>query len=94
MTRIPEPMAIVGRFLGPDGRLKQIPVKRAKLEAVLTHLAAQFEPNRLYQEKEVNDLLGRFHDDFCTLRRNLVDSRRMSRNRQGEYWLTAPEPID
>lgn len=76
---------VIQRFTGPDGRLKQIPVKQAKLQIILAHLAAQFEPDRRYPEKAVNERLLRFHDDFCTLRRNLVDGRFLARA-DGEYW--------
>lgn len=72
---------------GPDGRLKQIPVKAAKKQVILAHLAAQFEPGCRYAEKAVNETLKRFHDDYCTLRRDLVDFRYMERA-ANEYWLT------
>jgi hypothetical protein len=80
-----DPEKVVRNFLDAEGRLKQIPVKQAKLQIVLAHLAAQFEPGRRYRESEVNEVLKRFHEDFCTLRRNLVDYRHLDRA-NGEYW--------
>ncbi|HYF77984.1 MAG TPA: DUF2087 domain-containing protein [Symbiobacteriaceae bacterium] len=80
-----DPEKVVRNFLDTEGRLKQIPVKQAKLQIVLAHLAEQFEPNRRYPESEVNEVLKRFHEDFCTLRRNLVDYRLLDRA-NGEYW--------
>ncbi|HWI64765.1 MAG TPA: DUF2087 domain-containing protein [Symbiobacteriaceae bacterium] len=76
---------VIRNFTGPDGRLKQIPVKNAKLQIVLAHLAAEFSPGRQYPEKDVNETLKRFHDDFCTLRRNLVDYGFLTRA-DGLYW--------
>ena len=36
-------------------------------------------------EKEVNLILAEYHDDFCTLRRGLVDEGLLARDRTG-YW--------
>lgn len=56
-----------------DGRLISIPVNRKKLLVTLGWLATQFEPNTDYPERKVNDILARYHPDFATLRRDLVD---------------------
>src|SRR6188472_3970230 len=56
--------AVVGRFV-KDGRLVIMPSKRSKLLLVLDHLAQEFEPGRTYAEREVNDVLGGYHDDFA-----------------------------
>jgi hypothetical protein len=71
----------------PDGRLKTIPAQRKKLEAVLRHVAKGFEMNVLYSEKQVNEMLSRFHDDVATLRRELVGYGFMDReDGGGVYW--------
>ena len=64
-------------FIGD--RLKQIPAQRKKRVIVLQHLVARFDPNRDYPEREVNDILRVAHDDFATLRRELVDYGFMTR---------------
>jgi hypothetical protein len=56
-----------------DGRLKSVPVKASQRRLVLEYLAARFDPDVAYAEREVNELLGRFHDDYASLRRYLVD---------------------
>lgn len=56
-----------------DGRLVTIPASRKQRVIVLQYLLEQFEPGREYPEREVNDLLGAFNQDFATLRRELVD---------------------
>jgi hypothetical protein len=77
-----------------DGRLVQIPAVRSKRLVVLDRLAADFEPGRRYDEREVNDVLRRWHDDVATLRRYLVDESFLSRD-HGEYWRTGGSvPID
>lgn len=70
-----------------DGRLKQIPSKRKKLMVVLRWLAGQFEPDVLYTEREVNEILKRYHEDYAALRRDLVDFKFLRRERDGAtYW--------
>lgn len=70
------------------GRLKQIP-KFNKLMPVLKWLALQFEQGVIYSEKDVNDIILKFHNDYATLRRHLVDHGFLRRERAGtKYWLT------
>ena len=54
------------------GRLTQIPTQRKKREIVLGEILKQFESNREYTEKDVNEVILRYHDDFCTIRRELI----------------------
>ena len=66
-------------------RLKEIPTQRKKQVIVLRRLAQEFEPGVHYTEKEVNEVLKRFHPDFATLRRYLVDNKLMERDTR-LYW--------
>jgi predicted transcriptional regulator len=78
---------IVADFSLPDGRLKTIPAQRKKLEAVLRHIVMVFEPGVRYSEKQINEMLARFHADTATLRRELVGYGLMQRQGGGgEYW--------
>jgi hypothetical protein len=63
-----------------EGRLKAIPVRAAQRRVVLEYLAERFERGIEYPEPEVNELLGRFHDDYASLRRYLVDERLLTRS--------------
>ncbi|MEV6288098.1 DUF2087 domain-containing protein [Kribbella sp. NPDC051770] len=56
-----------------DGKLTHFPTVPAKLQVVLEYLAAGFEPGKSYSEPEVNEILQRWHADYATLRRQLVD---------------------
>lgn len=38
----------------------------------------------MYTEKEVNIIIADFHDDFCTIRRDLIGFNLMER-KDGEY---------
>lgn len=66
----------------PDGRLTHIPMRRRNhLAVLLEHIVeTSFAAERIYPEKEVNALLSRFHPDFATLRRLLVDLHYMTRS--------------
>jgi hypothetical protein len=78
---------IVNDFLLADGRLKTIPAQRKKFEAILRYLVQSFEPGARYSEKQVNEILSRFHEDTAMLRRELVGYRLMAREGGGgEYW--------
>lgn len=80
---------IVSDYLLPDGKLKTIPAQRKKLLAVLRHVVQAFEPGRRYSEKEVNEILARYHEDTASLRRELVGYRLMEREGGGgDYWRT------
>jgi predicted transcriptional regulator len=68
-----------------DGRLKLIPRQWKKREVILRYLVEQFEWEQRYTEREVNEIISRTHEDFATLRRELVDSRRLARERE-IYW--------
>ena len=76
---------VVADYSLPDGRLKTIPAQRKKLEAILQHVAQVFEPGERYSEKQVNEMLGRFHEDTATLRRELVGYGLVKRE-AGVYW--------
>lgn len=73
-----------------DGRLKTIPAQRKKKRIVLQALAQEFELQRIYPEPEVNAILARYHNDVCTLRRDLVGEGLLERNAQG-YWRVEDE---
>lgn len=66
-------------------RLTRLPTSRQQRRVVLERLALEFEPGRRYPETEVNSILGRFHDDWSTLRRALVDNGFLDRA-NNQYW--------
>jgi biotin operon repressor len=78
---------VVTDFSNKDGSLKEIPAQRKKLEIILRHIVKDFKPDRRYSEKEVNQVLQRYHEDSATLRRELVGYNLMAREGGGgEYW--------
>ena len=81
---------VVGDYSLPDGHLKTIPAQRKKLEAILRYVSQSFEPGLGYPERQVNDILARFHEDVATLRRELVGYH-LLRREKGVYWRVLPE---
>jgi len=61
-------------------KLIEIPVQKKKRQIILEKIVEGFEKNREYTEKEVNLIIADFHDDFCTIRRDLVGFDLMERN--------------
>ena len=71
-----------------NGRLVRIPSKEKKWLVILDWLAGRFEPDRRYTEKQVNEMLLEVHEDYATLRRDLISYGYMRRERGGgDYWL-------
>jgi hypothetical protein len=82
---VPEDTAKVLRTFFRGGRLTSIPTQHSKKLVVLDRLAQEFDVGTRYQERQVNAILRRFHDDVAALRRYLVDEGFLDRAR-GEYW--------
>ena len=74
---------IIERFM-KNGRFDVLPVQLKKRRYIIEHILQQFEQNRIYTEKEVNEIITRFHDDYCRVRREFVDGKMMNR-KNGKY---------
>jgi predicted transcriptional regulator len=73
-------------FLAPDGRMKAFPAQQKKYLVILEqHILPTFEFNRRYTEKELNEMLKRFNEDFASIRRDLIDFKFMARE-NNIYW--------
>lgn len=66
------------------GRLKSIPAQRKKERICLEEIAKELELGRPYSERELNQVLLRFHQDYCTLRRDMI-SEGILRREDGLY---------
>jgi DNA-binding HxlR family transcriptional regulator len=78
---------VINEFITPEGRIKAFPVQRKKMDVLLTFVIKSFELEIRYTEKQVNEILKPYNEDFATLRRELIDAKFLSRD-HGEYWLT------
>ena len=72
-------------FLKRDGSLKEIPAQYKKQQVVLRYIVKEFAPGREYTEKQVNEIIARFHPDTASLRRAMIDGKLMQRA-NGKYW--------
>ncbi|MBE6541248.1 MAG: DUF2087 domain-containing protein, partial [Ruminococcaceae bacterium] len=51
-------------------------------EIVLFEILKLFETDREYSEKEVNEIILRYHEDFCTIRREMIAFGMMTRDHE------------
>ena len=70
------------------GRLEKLPAQHKKRLIVLEQFAARFEPGQHYPEPEANGLIKPLFDDYCTIRRLLVDEGMLMRD-GATYWREA-----
>ena len=71
------------------GKLKTIPAQQKKERIILEVIAQAFEYDRIYSEREVNIMIADFHDDFCTIRRDMIGEHLLARDAKG-YWRVKP----
>ncbi len=69
-----------------DGKITAMPAKRSRRRLLLDQVAQAFQPGRTYPEAVVDEILKAIFDDYCALRRYLVDEAFMSRTASGTYW--------
>jgi hypothetical protein len=64
------------------GRLTRLPTQRKKREIVLREIATRFEAGRSYTEVQVNEIIHLFHEDHCTIRREMIAFGIMTRDHE------------
>ncbi len=74
---------VIQRFM-KNGRFEVFPAQYKRRKYIIEYILQQFELNRLYTEKEVNEIISRYHDDYCRVRRDFVDEGMMNRQ-NGKY---------
>lgn len=78
----------IEQFFREDGTLISIPVKPAKKIAVLNLIAANLDPDTKYPEKQLNEIIAKFHDDTAALRRHMIEYGILERNLESVYWIS------
>lgn len=66
------------------GKLRSIPVQRKKKLICYEQIAEHFELGRVYEEKEVNRIISPIHEDYCTIRRDMIGEGILKRE-DGRY---------
>ena len=74
---------IIDRFM-KNGKFETLPVQKKKRQYILDFILKQFRMNRVYTEENVNEIIARYHDDYCRIRREFIDARMMYR-KDGNY---------
>ena len=77
----------IEQFFREDGTLISIPAKSSKRLAVLNRIAGEFSARTKYSEKELNEIVARFHEDTAAIRRYMIENGIMERDRESMYWL-------
>ena len=54
------------------GKLKAIPVQRKKKLICYEVIAESLIPGKVYNEKDLNDIISQIHEDYCTIRRDMI----------------------
>ena len=72
------------------GKLLTIPVQHKKRLIVLKEIVKSFEYGVVYEESQVNEIIKAFHEDFCTIRREMIASHLMKRE-NNLYWREISE---
>lgn len=72
------------------GLLERLPAQYKKRRIVLEEFALHFEPGRRYQEAEVTGIIRPLFDDYCMIRRLLVDEQ-LLRREGTTYWRECVE---
>jgi hypothetical protein len=68
------------------GQLVSMPRAGALRIELLRYLLRRFERDRVYSEKEIQELLEPIYGDHAAVRRYLVDEGLMARDNLGTYW--------
>ena len=85
---------VLASFTDADGRITSFPAQRKKYEVLLRYVVRSFDMGERYSEKQVNEILSRYHPDTADLRRGLIDSKLMAREVSGSaYWRLEAEEI-
>jgi predicted transcriptional regulator len=63
-------------------KLTRLPVQRKKRLIVLEEFVKKFNKGRTYTEQEVNEIILEQYDDYCQIRRRMIEEGIMKRNNQ------------
>ena len=81
---------VLNRYFDSNNKLliKNFPAKEKRKIIIMQKLMEYFEPNRIYSEKEINENIKQYYDDFVSVRRHLIQYGFMDRDKEGKkYWV-------
>ena len=62
------------------GKLQSIPVQRKKKLIGYEVIAENFIPGKVYSEKQLDEIISQIHEDYCTIRRDMIGEGILRRN--------------
>ncbi|KIL37351.1 ArsR family transcriptional regulator [Cohnella kolymensis] len=74
--------SVIKNFFTNEGKLKSVPAQYKKKLIVLEHLVSKLELGRKYNEKEINEFIKNFHEDYATIRREFIMHQFMFRENE------------
>ncbi|GEN89136.1 DUF2087 domain-containing protein [Oceanobacillus sojae] len=85
-----EKAKVIRNFIDGNGKLKALPAQRKKKLILLEYMLRGLEHGKTYKEKEINEHIQQYHQDFATIRREFVMAHFMYRQ-DGIYELNPVE---
>ncbi|MEN8699202.1 DUF2087 domain-containing protein [Bacillus infantis] len=85
-----EKQKVIENFITKEGKLKNIPAQRKKKLFIFEHIASGLKMGKKYPEKELNEYIKKFHEDYATIRREFIINHFMYRE-NGIYELNPSE---
>lgn len=64
--------SVIKNFFTAEGKLKHMPAQHKKKLIALEHIVSQLTRGHRYTEKEINEFIRGYHDDFATIRREFI----------------------
>ncbi|MBQ8641811.1 MAG: DUF2087 domain-containing protein [Clostridia bacterium] len=77
---------IIDNFIR-GGRLTTIPAQRKKREVIFAHILRDLAADMAYTEQQINDVILAYHEDYCTIRREMIACGQLRRERDTYYVL-------
>ena len=77
------------KLINEFDKIVRWPKKPSDKEVVINYLSTKFDYGKKYTEREVNEIIDKYHlfEDISLLRRELVSRKKLSRLDDGsEYW--------
>lgn len=74
-----EKQKVIENFITKEGKLKNIPAQRKKKLFIFEHIASGLKMGKKYPEKELNEYMKKFHEDYATIRREFIVNHFMYR---------------
>ncbi|CAM3763897.1 metalloregulator ArsR/SmtB family transcription factor [Mesobacillus thioparans] len=85
-----ERQKVIENFMTKEGKLKNIPAQRKKKLLIFEYMVRGLKVGKKYPEKELNEYIKKFHEDYATIRREFIINHYMYREK-GIYELNPEE---